>query len=39
MKYWIIVASKDHLQRGLNGGFIQANHGKAAPLKRMQPGD
>jgi hypothetical protein len=39
MKYWIIVASKDHLQRGLEGGFIQANHGKATPLKRMQPGD
>ena len=39
MKYWVIVASKDHLQRGIVGGFIQANHGKAAPLKRMQPGD
>jgi len=39
MKYWIIVASKDHLQRGVAGGFIQANHGKAAPLKRMRQGD
>jgi predicted RNA-binding protein len=39
MKYWIIVASKDHLQRGLDGSFIQANHGKAAPLKRMKPDD
>lgn len=39
MKYWIIVASKDHLARGLAGGFIQANHGKAEPLKRMKPGD
>jgi hypothetical protein len=39
MKYWIIVASKDHLLRGLAGGFIQANHGKAEPLKRMKPGD
>ena len=39
MKYWIIVASKDHVQRGLAGGFIQANHGKATPLKRMQSGD
>src|SRR5215208_2660678 len=39
MKYWIIVASKDHLLRGVAGGFIQANHGKAAPLKRMQAGD
>src|SRR5262245_28296853 len=39
MKYWIIVASKDHLQRGIGGGFIQANHGKFAPLKRMHAGD
>ena len=39
MNYWIIVASKDHIQRGLIDGFIQANHGKAAPLKRMQVGD
>lgn len=39
MQYWIIVASKDHMQRGLDGGFIQANHGKAAPLKRMRAGD
>lgn len=39
MNYWIIVASKDHLQRGIAGGFIQANHGKAAPLKRMHAGD
>ena len=39
MQYWIIVASKDHVQRGLEGGFIQANHGKASSLKRMQAGD
>jgi len=35
----MIVASKDHLQRGLTGGFIQANHGKAAPLQRIYTGD
>jgi hypothetical protein len=39
MKYWIIVASKDHIQCGQAGGFIQANHGKAALLKRMHAGD
>jgi hypothetical protein len=39
MKYWVIVASKDHLQRGVAGGFVQANHGKSAPLKRMHNGD
>ena len=35
----MIVASKDHLQRGLAGGFIQANHGKATSLRRMHAGD
>jgi len=38
-KYWILVASRDHVQRGLEGGFTQANHGKAIALKRMQTGD
>jgi len=39
MKHWIIVVSKDHIGRGISGGFIQANHGKLAPLKRMEVGD
>ena len=39
MRYWIIVASRDHVQIGVRGGFAQANHGKSSPLKRMQPGD
>lgn len=38
-KYWVIVASKDHVKRGLSGGFAQACHGKSAPLKRMRKGD
>ncbi|HEY9045831.1 MAG TPA: EVE domain-containing protein [Ohtaekwangia sp.] len=38
-RYWITVASKDHVQHGIAGGFIQACHGKAAPLKRMRPDD
>ena len=38
-KYWIIVASKDHARRGVEGGFCMANHGKKAPLLRLQPGD
>ncbi|MBD2701248.1 EVE domain-containing protein [Spirosoma sp. BT702] len=38
-QYWIVVASKDHVVRGVTGGFMQANHGKEAPLKRMKPGD
>ena len=36
---WVIVVSKNHIQRGIEGGFVQANHGKAAPLKRMKVGD
>jgi predicted RNA-binding protein len=38
-KYWITVVSKDHLQRGVTGGFMQANHGKQGPLKRIKEGD
>ena len=39
MRYWIGVASKDHVSRGLAGGFCQLCHGKAQPLKRMSEGD
>ena len=39
MRYWIVVASKDHISRGVGGGFMQANHGKAAPLKKMAVND
>lgn len=36
---WVVVASRDHVRLGVAGGFMQANHGKAAPLRRMHPGD
>jgi len=36
---WIIVASADHVRRGKEGRFIQACHGKAAPMRRIKPGD
>ena len=39
MRYWIGVASKDHVSRGVAGGFCQLCHGRAQPLKRMAPGD
>ena len=39
MRYWIVVVSKDHIGRGVAGGFMQANHGKAAPLKKMAMND
>jgi hypothetical protein len=38
-RYWVGVASQDHVTRGVAGGFCQLCHGKAAPLKRMSPGD
>lgn len=38
-KYWIIVASRDHVQSGVEQGIAQACHGKSAPLKRMRKGD
>lgn len=39
VKYWIVVASKDHVRSGVAGGFTQACHGKVSPLKRMQKDD
>jgi hypothetical protein len=38
-KYWIIVASKDHVKTGIAEGIAQTCHGKASPLKRMRKGD
>ncbi|MEO5950469.1 MAG: EVE domain-containing protein [Candidatus Saccharimonadales bacterium] len=39
MKYWINVVSSDHVQRGIEGGFTQANHGKPGALRKMNRGD
>src|ERR1700690_1340357 len=38
-QHWIGVASKEHVQRGVAGGFAQVCHGKAGPLKKMEEGD
>ena len=38
-KNWLAVASGDHVALGRRGGFMQVCHGKAAPLRRIQPGD
>jgi hypothetical protein len=38
-RFWIGVAVRKHVQTGLRGGFCQLGHGKAAPLKRLRPGD
>ena len=39
IKYWVTVASLNHVLIGVKGGFAQACHGKASPLRRTQPGD
>ena len=39
MKYWINTISRDHVMRGVAGGFTQAGHGKATNLRRLQAGD
>ena len=39
MKYWVAVASAEHVRLGVGGGFMQVGHGKGAPLRRIAPGD
>jgi hypothetical protein len=39
MPAWIAVASANHVAIGRQGGSMQVNHGKAAPLRRIVPGD
>jgi len=36
---WIGVVARDHVALGVAGGYAQLNHGKAAALERMRPGD
>jgi hypothetical protein len=36
---WVAVACAAHVRRGHAGGFMQICHGKAAPLRRIRPGD
>jgi predicted RNA-binding protein len=38
-RYWIIVASQEHVMLGVAGGFAQAGHGKRTGLARMHAGD
>lgn len=37
-RFWIGVVSKEHVLRGVEGGFCQVCHGKKAPLNRMKKG-
>lgn len=38
-KYWIAVASRDHVIVGVENGFMQLCHGKIQPLKRISKND
>lgn len=38
-RYWIGVASLEHVLRGAAGGFAQVCHGKPGPLRSMKGGD
>ena len=38
-RYWVGVASRDHVRAAVGGGFCQFAHGKAAPLERIARGD
>jgi len=39
MRYWIGVASYEHVQRGVDGGFAQVCHGRQGPLEKMRKED
>jgi hypothetical protein len=39
MRYWIGVASYDHVLNGVRGGFCQLGHGKKPMLEKMQADD
>lgn len=39
MEHYIVVATKDHIQAGVTGGFAQVGHGKKAQLAKLLPGD
>lgn len=38
-RFWIGTVSREHVLRGVAGGFAMLNHGKLAPLGRLSPGD
>ena len=37
--FWIGVVSRSHVAIGVAGSFIQLNHGKKAPVRRLKAGD
>ena len=39
MRYFIGVASREHVRVGVDGGFAQFSHGKLSPARRLSKGD
>lgn len=39
LKFWIGVACKEHVEKGLERGTCQFCHGKSGPVKRLHKGD
>ena len=39
MKHWVNTVSREHVQRGVEGGFTQAGHGRITGLARLTKGD
>ncbi|HEU5432100.1 MAG TPA: EVE domain-containing protein [Thermomicrobiales bacterium] len=37
--YWINTISREHVQRGIEGGFTQADHGRPTTLRKLARGD
>lgn len=38
-RFWVNTISREHVLRGVAGGFTQAGHGKQSGIKRMGKGD
>jgi hypothetical protein len=38
-QYWVNTISRDHVRIGIEGGFTQANHGRATMLRHLARGD
>jgi len=39
MRYWVNTISREHVLKGVEGGFTQADHGGDRRLKRLGRGD
>jgi hypothetical protein len=39
VKCWVNTISRDHVLRGVEGGFTQAGHGKSSGIRRLSAGD